>query len=444
MKRLASIYRQLIQWPSCRVSSLLLLLLFSIACQRDPIVFTADIAPVIDPNEALPGVFMPPFVHCQAPLDGIPGNSEAGQVCTPVAISGSTEEGRKFQDYANCAVVRTQRPYWPAPNAAIPDPNDPRLLNPAYVNEMEWAREQAAASGCTCCHDSSEAPLGSSQWEINVAGNWITTASDAAIALFAGYADSTQLGAYPPHLANGFDRETVGIPTTDIPRMKAFMDAELAYRGITIEEAQQIPAFGGPLVDFANSPPTTCEPGRGILSNGSVIWTGGPARYVYLLEVGSANPGVPPNLDLPEGTLWRLDVPPSQTGMLSGVKYGETPVGTSQTYPTTGRAPRLETGRQYHLSVLFDVGVPLTNCIFTAGEVEIGTIEPTTEFGAFCVEDANCESPVDTCFRPPGQTSGYCSASGCDIDPSICPENWSCLDLSIFNPSLPHICQRPY
>src|SRR5262245_45690077 len=73
------------------------------------ITYRDDVTPVTNAEDALPGVFIPPFVDCREPLDGEPGMGPDGQVCTNVAISGSTEPGRYFPDYASCDVVLTQR-----------------------------------------------------------------------------------------------------------------------------------------------------------------------------------------------------------------------------------------------------------------------------------------------------------------------------------------------
>ena len=68
-------------------------------------------------------------------------------------------------------------------------------------------------------------------------------------------------------------------------------------------------------------------------------WTGGDARYLYVLDADSQSPGVPPNLDLPEGTLWRIDVAPTAVPIESGVTYGVVPEGASQAFPEGAPAP---------------------------------------------------------------------------------------------------------
>jgi hypothetical protein len=112
--------------------------------------------------------------------------------------------------------------------------------------------------------------------------------------------------------------------------------------------------------------PGRCEKGEGVDAANRVSWDpSSPARYVYVLAEGSMNPGVPPNLDLPQGTIWRLDVLASADPIPSGVRYGTTPKGSFQAFPDRVRAPALERGKTYHLFVLKDVAAPITSCLFT-------------------------------------------------------------------------------
>lgn len=55
--------------------------------------------------------------------------------------------------------------------------------------------------------------------------------------------------------------------------MKRFFEAELKQR------------------DYQPKP---CDPGQGIAADGTISWTGGPARYVYVLEIGSQGPTATP------------------------------------------------------------------------------------------------------------------------------------------------------
>lgn len=311
-------------------------------------------------------VFQPPVLVCRDPLPGEPpGQAEGGQVCTWQMISGCTEEGRHFEDYASCDVVYTQRPYYYAmPNERPAEP-DPRMDDPDYVAELDWVRSQIEASACICCHSDAIAPNGPSNWYVDADGNWMETFYDTGLALGAGWIDSTAFGAYPPEENNGFDR-SIGVPSTDPSRMQAFFVAELEHRGLAPEDFLDAPPFGGPLHQQLVYEPGACENGERVDRDGTIHWTGGDARYVYVLDAGSGNPTVPPNLDLPEGTRWRIDVPPDGTPVASGeVRYGEVPDGVSQRFPEEGGPSPLQAGEQYYLYVTRDVVQPITRCLFT-------------------------------------------------------------------------------
>lgn len=427
------------------------------------ITFRRDVTPVTDAAAAEPGVFIPPYLDCRPPRAGDATSDPSGEVCTHVSIAGCTEEGKYFPDYASCDVVRTQRPFWRAPPANEPQANDPRLGDAAFMGELAWVTSQIGAAGCACCHDSRVTAGMAAQWDISKGPIWLDTLSDTGLALFAGLADSSVLGAYPAEENHGFDRTRTGIPTTDTARMKAFTLAELARRGISEDQARTVPPFGGPIYENAVRAPVSCGVGEGVGLDGTVTWRGGKARYVYVLAEGSSNPGVPPNLDLPSGTLFRLDVLASADGVESGITYGTTPPGTFQAAPDMARAPALQIGTRYQLTVLLDVGVPLANCIFTYGQVAAPVPAPgaggtpsggacslpggdAAGFGATCTDGAtstDCPCEASYCAVQPGQTAGYCTRTGCKEDASICPSGWSCLDLSVFLPGQPSICRKP-
>jgi hypothetical protein len=423
----------------------------------DGITHRSDVKMVTRVEDAKPGVFIPPFEDCRDPLPGETAKNPNGKVCTNVSIAGATEAGRAFGKYAACEVVRTQRPYYPAKPAKVPDASDARLTDKVFMDELAWAKGEIAASGCVCCHDATITPRGPSQWDIQASGVWLDTLSDPGLALFAGLADSSVLGAYPAAANHGFDREQTGIPTTDTARMKRFVGAELTRRGITEAQAKAVPPFGGPIYTNSVRPPEACGAGEGVTPEGSIVFKGASARYVYILDAGSKNPGVPPNLDRPVGTRWRLDVLPSADALASGLMFGKTPAGSYQDTPDVGAAVALEKGKTYHLSVLKDVGIPLANCLFKFGDAvapitdagtpvsdaSVATDAGPGGFGATCTEDANCQAPANYCAKTPGAPSGYCTQTGCLADASICPAGWGCLDLSRFQPGAPSICSKP-
>lgn len=316
------------------------------------------------PPATLP-VFRQPELVCRAPVAGEPaGQSANGQVCTWNAVAAATEEGRRFVDYGNCDIVRTQRPYWAARRAPARTTADPRMQDPAYVSELNWVKKQLEATACVCCHAASATPNGASNWDIEVEGNFMDTFYDTGLALGAEWIDSTALGAYPASENNGFTR--VGMPTTDRERMARFFRNELANRGRTQASFADATPFGGPIYTQMTYRPTACTGGEGVGANGTITWAGGAARYVYVLEASASNPGVPPNMDLPTGTIWRVDVPFTGTPINSGIRFGTLPEGTTQRFPAMGAPAALQSGRQYYLYVLQDVAIPITRCLFTA------------------------------------------------------------------------------
>ncbi|MBN8611724.1 MAG: proteinase inhibitor [Deltaproteobacteria bacterium] len=315
----------------------------------------------IDPN-----VFIPPTIDCRPAREGEPPGRTDGLVCTPTLISGSTEEGRQYADYADCDVVRTQRPYSPYDLEIPLDPTDPRLLDTSYMTEVGWMRSQAEASACACCHQSSRTPEGAAIWDTEAGPLWIDTISDQALAMLGGYTNSAEFGFYPAAENNGFDRSRSGLPTTDLPRLRAFVALELERRGLTTDEASALPPFAPFFRELVEYVPSPCGPELGLQPDGTLAWTGGAARYVSVLEEGSASPGVPPNFDLPEGTLWSITVPPSSPALGCGMAYGELPAGAIQRIPTSGAPAPLVSGRTYYLHVQRDIALPITRCTFVA------------------------------------------------------------------------------
>ena len=436
------------------------------SARSEAIRFRSDVAPVKRVEEAMKGAWIPPFEDCRAPLAGETGQGPEGKVCTNVMISGCTEPGKYYPDYAACAVVRTQRPFWPAPPAKEPSADDPRLQDTAYMSELAWVTEQLEASACTCCHDSRVLDGKVGQWDIHRGPIWLDTLSDTGLALFVGLADSSALGAYPASENHGFDRERTGVPTTDTDRMQRFLRAEMQHRGISEEQARAVPPFGGPIYTNLSMPTVACR-GQGVDADGRVQLADATVRYVYVMQDNARNPGVAPNMDLPEGTLWRLDVLASAAPIAGGFAYGSTPEGTFQARPEKERAPLLSKGQRYKLYALRDVGLPVVNCTFTFGEAldapaaESGKVTPQAEttpdkcsaedaaaaFGMTCADAATSSdcpcAAAGYCSLMPGQTEGYCTAKGCKENPGVCPKGWSCLDLSVFSADLPSVCLKP-
>ncbi|MCS6914687.1 MAG: hypothetical protein NZ890_15800 [Myxococcota bacterium] len=338
-----------------------------------------DPAPIcggVDPDQDRGGglvVFQQPVRRCQDPLPGEPpGRSPGGQVCTWEMISGATEPGRRFADYASCDRVRTQRPYYPVPTAPGADRPDERLQDPEYAQELAWVRSQIESTACVCCHSSS-APRGPSNWYLDAPGNFINGFFDRGIAMGAGWIDTSGLGAYPPEENNGFSRATPDNPhhtifvTTDDARMRRFFVREAERRGLRQEMFAGMRYVFGPIDEQRLFRPSACTRGEGVTPDGRIVWRGGRARYLYVLEEGAASPTVPPNLDLPAGTIWRIDVPPEGEPWASGtVRYGQVPAGGRQRFPLSGPPAPLVSGRRYYLYVTADILQPVTRCLMVA------------------------------------------------------------------------------
>ncbi len=317
--------------------------------------------------------FQWPELACKDPLPGEPaGKGPNGQVCTWEMISAATEEGRHFEDYASCDRVRTQRPYYAAPTELDATVDDPRMADPAYAAEVNWIKTQINATACVCCH-STKAPEGSSNWYVDQPGNFLNGFFKRGLAMGAGWIDTGGFGTFPVEQNNGFHRATPQTPTetifvtTDQARVKRIFEAELVHRGITRDQFPAQSYGAGPLDDQRLYQASDCDNGEGVAADGTVNWRLGAARYLYVMEATSSPPGVPPNLDMPEGVLWRFDVPWTGAAVPSGsVTYGVSPEGTTQKAPLMGTAPALVSGKKYYLYVLADIAQPNTRCFFTA------------------------------------------------------------------------------
>ncbi len=318
-------------------------------------------------------VFRHPVLNCVDPKAGEPpGRSAEGKVCTWEMISGATEEGRHFEDYASCDRVRTQRPYYAVGVRAEANDADPRMNDPLYAAEVAWIKSQVQATACVCCH-STKAPEGSSNWFLESGPNFINSFNNRGLAMGAGWIDTVGLGAYPKEQNNGFSRATPAdkghgaLVTTNDARMRAFFEKELAARGVQRSVYPPGTYGAGPLDDQRFYEPKACTNSEGVAADGTITWLNGRARYLYVLDENGDSPTVPPNLDLPQGTIWRIDVPATGAAIASGtVRFGQLPEGLKQTVPTSGAPTALVSGKKYYLYVLADIAIPNSRCIFTA------------------------------------------------------------------------------
>lgn len=311
---------------------------------------------------------------CKPAKEGeAPGKGPNGEVCTWESMQGATEEGRLFTDYASCDTPMKQRPYRPVePNERYNTP-DPRLEDPEYKAEHDWVLSQARAQSCMCCHSSVPGD-GAAVFSIDRPGSFPNQFNDRGLAQAAGWLSTVELGALPPEDNNGFEAPTPENPhrsafrSTDQARMMRFFEKELEHRGFAKADFEGLPSGLGPLSEQYDFRPGNCTADERIDADGTIRWVGGKARYVYVLEAEAQSPTVPPNLDRPAGTLWRVDVPETGLPLASGtVTYGVLPAGTEQAIPADSAAPTaLVSGRTYYLYVTADVLLPLTRCLFVA------------------------------------------------------------------------------
>jgi hypothetical protein len=327
---------------------------------------------LVIPSES---AFREPQRKCLLPAAGEPaGQSDGGWVCVWEGIHGATEAGRSFRKDANCDASRSGRPYYPKEADPRVNDVDPRRGDSSYLAEEAWVKSQINAAACVCCHAAGASPNGqTSIFDIDREGSLANQLTDRGVAQGAGVVNTVPLGAWPRELNNGFSKSDLAHPddsvflTTDPVRMKAFWQREMEHRGLTAADLLGVPDGLGPLSEQYYYQPQPCSDGEAIAADGTLTWGRGRARYVYVLAEGSRAPTVFPNLDLPQGTLWRLDVPPEGAPLVSGtVKYGVVPEGTKQKFPSSGAPPALESGKTYFLYVTADQMQFISRCLVTA------------------------------------------------------------------------------
>lgn len=153
-----------------------------------------------------------------------------------VAVSGCSVEGHIYADEVSCKDVRQLgRPFRSIPAPFQSDPNDLRLQDAAFMQELSWVTEQVRSCGCACCHDtqrSSDYAL----WDINKPYIWTDQLTKRGVVILGGQLSSGTFGSIPASENNGFDRTQTGAPTTDTERFKSYFKKEVERRGITAED----------------------------------------------------------------------------------------------------------------------------------------------------------------------------------------------------------------
>ncbi|MFT5681030.1 MAG: hypothetical protein ACI8RZ_001936 [Myxococcota bacterium] len=294
--------------------------------------------------------------------------SEDGELCVWDNFSGNVPDGMQFTDVLTCDISFTQGPPWFAPPSRVYESDIVLLDDPEYAADLEWVSDQVGASGCACCHDSSTSSGHTSGFDVSAPGVWTDSMTNSQLSMGAGMFPEHQLfGHYDASANHGFDRTETLFASTDPERMKAFFTAELERRDGSeedLEEAQgQFDALFGRLFEDVYD---CIDPYEGIVE-GAVTWNGDGVRQIYILEEGADTPGFPPNLHLPQGTVWAIFAEAESAPMASGtVVPGVVPDGAVQAWPEDGSVPAMVEGQKYRLYTSPDVMIPReANCTFT-------------------------------------------------------------------------------
>ncbi len=303
--------------------------------------------------------------------DDVPEGAELsaeGELCVWDSFSGNVPQDMRFTDVLTCDRAFTQGPPWFAPPGRVHESDSALLKDADYAADLDWVSAQVSASGCACCHDSSAGSGNTSGFDVSAPGIWTDSMTNAQLAMAAGmFPEHLLFGHYDASVNHGFDRTQTLFASTDPDRMRAFFEAELARRDgseADIAEAQaQFDALFGRLFEDVYD---CIDPYEGIVE-GVATWNGDGVRQLYILEEDAATPGFPPNLHLPEGTVWAIFVEPDAAPLASGtVTPGVVPKGAWQAWPPDGTAPLLTEGRTYRLYAAPDVMIPdEASCTFT-------------------------------------------------------------------------------
>lgn len=72
----------------------------------------------------------------------------------------------------------------------------------------------------------------------------------------------------------------------------------------------------------------------------------------------------------------------------------------------------------------------------TVGAADAAAPDGGGAFGTPCLQSGQspeCAAPAPYCGIQPGKTTGYCTALDCKTNPTICPDKWTCFDVSVMN-----------
>ncbi len=136
--------------------------------------------------------------------------------------------GELFLDHFTCDEVEgpssTDRSDEHA-STKVSAPDPARLDDP----DLAWITAELAACSCVCCHN--DTGIGAYRWSYEFEPTFIDSVDDEVLLRFTD-PPPPHAPKIPPEENNGFARGEFGFPSTDKQRFEAFIDRELARRGL--------------------------------------------------------------------------------------------------------------------------------------------------------------------------------------------------------------------
>ena len=160
------------------------------------------------------------LVGCADPTCDWEGNERDEGVDRGLA-NACVAEGERFDEHFDCADVGGPCPMSDERGAVAQVPSDPARLDDP---DFEWVNAQIAACGCSCCHRAGQ--VSAHKWSIDFQPAWVEGVPTRVIGLLA-----KGDGGEPDDGSNhGFDQVETHLPSSDGPRMAAYLQREIDRR----------------------------------------------------------------------------------------------------------------------------------------------------------------------------------------------------------------------
>ena len=310
--------------------------------------------------------------------------------------------------------------------------DDPIRSDDAFLAEVEWAKGQAESCGCVCCHTTGTAPRRCGCFRYSgrrhLDGHLHQTGPRNCCRLDR----FESLGAHAAMDNNGFDRSRTGSSNHRRRTHDPILRGRISQAWRDSEEFEGKQPLAAPSQRKQRLSPRHVPQGIGIDATNKISWSGGTARYIYVLEAGAANPGVPPNLDRPDGTIWKIDVEPTAAALKLG--YSVRCCFQRRDASRTCRRYNTPTPRPAEniicMCCVISAHPSSAVCSPTQAMATSHRVEPPTHPGAPSVGMtwiAKCRRAY--CVKMPGAPEGYCSiqcASNSVCTSNGAPADWTC------------------